>query len=127
MIPKLVKLFVKEAKNQSSISMRKEYAIVCTRIGIFLNIVLCVGKLMAGVASGSVAIMADGFNNLVDAGASLISMFGFLFAGIGASEKHPFGHGRIEWLIGLFTSFTVIYMGIELMKISWEPLHLPTL
>jgi len=125
-IPKLVKLFVKEPDNPSSPSMRQKYAIVCSEIGICLNIVLCVGKLMAGITSGSVAIMADGFNNLADAGGALISMFGFLFAGIGASQKHLFGHGRIEWLIGLFTSFTVIYMGIELIKISWEAISSPS-
>lgn len=126
MISMIMRFFVTNADDFSSSHVRKMYAIVCSVTGICFNIILCIGKLVAGTMSGSVAITADGLNNLADAGTSLVLIFGFLFAGFGAGRKHPFGHGRIEWLMGLFTSIAVIFMGLELARMSWESIKSPT-
>ena len=85
-------------------------------MGIFLNICLFTGKYLAGFLSGSIAIMADAFNNLSDAGSSFISLIGFVFSGKKPDLDHPFGHGRIEYLAGLGVSFLILLMGVELAK-----------
>lgn len=77
-------------------------------------------KIAAGLLSHSVAISADGFNNLSDAGTSLVSLLGFKIAGYGGGSTHPFGHGRIEWIMGIFASIAVLLMGIKLAGTSAE-------
>ena len=69
-------------------------------VGIVLNTLLCLGKLLAGVITGSIAIVGDALNNLSDAASSVITLIGFRLAGQEADEEHPFGHGRMEYLTG---------------------------
>ena len=94
-------------------------------MGIFLNICLFTGKYLAGFFSGSIAIMADAFNNLSDAGSSFISLIGFVFSGKKPDLDHPFGHGRIEYLAGLGVSFLILLMGAELAKNSVQKILHP--
>ena len=117
MVTLLEKLFVKK---KTGAEERRAYGILCGTLGITLNILLFAGKYLAGVISGSIAIMADAFNNLSDAGSSVITLLGFQFAGRQADEEHPFGHGRIEYLSGLAVSLAIIVMGVELLRSSVE-------
>ncbi len=117
MVTLLEKLFVKK---KTGAEERRAYGILCGTLGITLNILLFAGKYLAGVISGSIAIMADAFNNLADAGSSVITLLGFQFAGRQADEEHPFGHGRIEYLSGLAVSLAIIVMGVELLRSSVE-------
>ncbi len=94
-------------------------------IGIGLNGLLCLGKLAAGLLTGSVAIVADALNNLSDAASSVITLVGFRLAGQAADEEHPFGHGRMEYLAGLVVSAAILLMGFELGKTSVEKLLHP--
>ena len=94
-------------------------------VGITLNSILCLGKLAAGILTGSVAIVADAFNNLSDAASSVITLAGFRLAGQAADEEHPFGHGRMEYLAGLVVSMAILLMGFELGKSSLEKLLHP--
>ena len=94
-------------------------------VGILLNALLCMGKLAAGLLTGSVAIVADAFNNLSDAASSVITLVGFRLAGQAADEEHPFGHGRMEYLAGLIVAMAIILMGFELGKSSVEKLLHP--
>ena len=87
-------------------------------VGICLNILLFIGKYFAGTISGSIAIVADSFNNLSDAGSSLITLLGFRLAGKKPDPDHPYGHGRIEYISGLIVSFLILLMGFELAKSS---------
>jgi len=87
-------------------------------VGISLNVLLFAGKYLAGIVSGSIAVTADAFNNLSDAGSSLITLTGFKFSGLKASSGHPFGHGRIEYLSGLAVAVIILLMGLELAKSS---------
>lgn len=98
---------------------------LCSIVGISLNILLFVGKYTAGIISGSIAITADAFNNLSDAGSSLITLVGFKFSGMKADAGHPFGHGRIEYLSGFGVSMVIILMGFELLKTSIEKIRTP--
>ena len=94
-------------------------------VGILLNTLLCLGKLAAGMLTGSVAIVADALNNLSDAASSVITLVGFRLAGQAADEEHPFGHGRMEYLTGLVVSMAILLMGFELGKSSVEKLIHP--
>lgn len=118
MITLLVKLFIKERDNTDAPKVRRAYGILCSLAGIFLNILLFAGKYFAGIVSGSIAITADAFNNLSDAGSSLITLIGFKFSGLKADSEHPFGHGRIEYLSGFGVAVMILLMGFELAKSS---------
>ncbi len=125
MLTFLAKLFIPDHKNYRDPTVRTRYGLLCSALGIVLNVLLFVGKYIAGVLSGSVAIAADAVNNLSDAGSSLISLFGFRMASKKPDPDHPFGHGRIEYLAGLAVSVLIILMGVELARSSVEKIISP--
>ncbi len=94
-------------------------------MGILLNLLLSGGKFVAGVLTGSIAITADAFNNLSDAGSSVVTLVGFQMSAKRADSDHPFGHGRIEYLSGLAVAVAIIVVGLELGKSSIEKLLHP--
>lgn len=118
MIALLIRLFVKDHNNLSNPDVRRKYGEVCGFSGILLNLLLFAGKFIAGQLSGSIAITADAFNNLSDAGSSVITLVGFRFAGRKPDPDHPFGHGRIEYISGLLVSILILMMAFELIKSS---------
>lgn len=126
MIKFLIKRFIKDSDNIKDPAVRRMYGSLCSSVGIGLNICLFIGKYLAGVLSGSIAIMADAFNNLSDAGSSLITLIGFKFAGMKPDAEHPFGHGRIEYISGLAVSAAIILMGVELAKSSVSKILSPS-
>ena len=123
MITCLAKFWIRESDSEEK--KRRVYGTLGAVVGIFLNICLFVGKYLAGFLSGSIAIMADAFNNLSDAGSSFISLIGFVFSGKKPDLDHPFGHGRIEYLAGLGVSFLILLMGVELAKNSVQKILHP--
>ena len=118
MIALLSKLFIKNRNEVSDPSVRQAYGMLCGAAGIFLNLCLFTGKFLAGTFSRSIAITADAFNNLSDAGSSIITLIGFKMAGQKPDPSHPFGHGRIEYISGLLISVIILLMGLELVKSS---------
>lgn len=98
---------------------------LCGLLGILLNLVLFAGKYLAGVLTGSIAITADAFNNLSDAGSSLITLIGFKMAGQKPDLDHPFGHGRIEYISGLIVAALILLMGFELAQTSFDKILNP--
>lgn len=94
-------------------------------MGIGLNLLLFAVKFFAGSVSGSIAITADAFNNLSDAGSSLVTLLGFRLAGRKPDPEHPFGHGRMEYISGLVVSGLILLMGVELGKSSLEKILHP--
>lgn len=98
---------------------REKQGSLAGAVGIGVNILLFVIKLMAGLLSGSVAIMADAVNNLTDSGSSIIMLVGFRLSAKPADREHPFGHARIEYLCGVIVSFIVLFLGIELGRTSF--------
>ena len=125
MISLLAKLLIRKKDSLSTEELRIRYGVLCGAVGIVLNLLLFAGKLAAGLLSGAIAITADAFNNLSDAGSSLITMVGFRVAGQKADSHHPFGHGRVEYISGLLVSVLVILVGFELGKSSVEKLLAP--
>lgn len=125
MINLLVKTFVKDPDNVHDPAVRQRYGALSGGVGIFLNLLLFAGKLLAGTLTGSIAVTADAFNNLSDAGSSVVTLVGFRLAGQRADDDHPFGHGRIEYLSGLAVAAAVLAVGLELLKSSIEKIITP--
>lgn len=117
MVTLLTKLFIKN-NDLKDPKVRTRYGTICGALGICLNIFLFVFKYFAGVLSGSIAITADAFNNLSDAGSSIVTLIGFKMADKKPDLEHPFGHGRIEYISGFIVSIVIILMGLELFKSS---------
>lgn len=126
MLKLLARIFIRDRENVQSPAVRRAYGTLCSLYGIFINVLLFAGKYFAGVISGSVAITADAFNNLSDAGSSVITLLGFAVAGKKPDPEHPFGHGRAEYLAGLALSAMIIVMGFELGRGSVEKIIAPT-
>lgn len=126
MISILSKLFIKNKEELSESKIRSAYGTLCCVVGIFLNIVLFGIKYFAGVISHSIAITADAFNNLSDAGSTVITLAGLRLAEKKPDKDHPFGHGRMEYLSGLAVSVIIILVGIELLGSSVDKIINPT-
>ena len=114
----LVRLFIKDCDNVTDPAVREKYGILSGAVGIVLNLLLSAGKLFAGLMTGSISITADAFNNLSDAGSSVVTLVGFKLAGQKADDGHPFGHGRMEYLAGLLVSLMILLVGVELGRSS---------
>lgn len=118
MISLFAKSFIKDSGDYENPRVRSAYGVLIGAVFIFLNILLFALKLLAGFISRSVSITADAFNNLSDAGSSIITLIGFRLASQKPDTEHPFGHGRFEYIAGLLVSAAIILMGFELLKTS---------
>ena len=116
MVRKIAMAFV--PKDGTEVEKRSIYGMVCGFVGIFFNIILFVGKLLAGIITNSISITADALNNLSDAGSSIVTLAGFKLAAQKPDSKHPYGHGRIEYLAGLAVAAVILIMGFELFRDS---------
>ena len=125
MVTLLAKHFIKDYENTKSPAVRHSYGMLCGIVGILLNILLFFGKFIAGIFSNSIAITADALNNLSDAGSSFITLAGFKLASQKPDPDHPYGHGRMEYLSGLFVSLLILLMAVELLKTSVDKILHP--
>ena len=116
MITLLAHLFLRGERAESE--TRSAYGKLCGLVGIGLNLMLFAAKFFAGLLSGSIAITADAFNNLSDAGSSVVSLVSFRISEQKPDAQHPYGHGRIEYIAGLIISAVIIIMAYELIKDS---------
>lgn len=121
----LIKLFVRDYENTEDPKVRESYGKFAGVVGIISNLFLCIMKILIGVFSGSIAIIADGINNMADASSSIITLIGFRLASKPEDEDHPYGHARIEYLTGLFVSILIIVLGVQLFKTSLEKIFDP--
>lgn len=112
-------------KKLFNISTREGFGEFVSVVGITINLLLSVVKLIIGLMSGAISIIADAFNNFSDIGSSAIMLAGFRIAAKPADEEHPFGHGRAEYLAGLFISAAMIFVGGELLYSSVEKIIEP--
>lgn len=122
----LFKWFVKDYKNINNPKVKAGYGKVSSILGIFLNIFLFVIKFAIGTLFSSVSIRADAFNNLSDAGSSLISFVSFILSSRPADAEHPFGHERFEYICSLLVSFLILFFSFELVISSVEQIFHPT-
>lgn len=112
-------------KTETDIEKRNKYGMLCGIVGIFLNLTLFAGKLFAGMLSGAISITADAFNNLSDAGSSIITIAGFKMAAQRADEEHPYGHARMEYVATLAVAAIILIMGFELFRDSFGKIIKP--
>ena len=111
----ILKMFTKKSDNVNDPAVRKKYGTVASGVGIATNVLLSVLKLVIGLITASVAVMADALNNLSDAGASAISMLSFKLSSKPADRDHPFGHARIEYISSMIVSFIILLVGFEML------------
>lgn len=125
MITLLAKRLIPNSENIADEAVRQAYGALCGAMGIALNLLLFAGKYLAGLLAGSVAVMADAFNNLADAGSSIITLLGMRLANMNPDSDHPFGHGRIEYISGVAVSILIIMVALELGQDSVNRIKSP--
>ena len=114
----LIRCFIKRPDDVKDAAVRTAYGNLASLVGMACNILLCIGKLLAGTLFGSIAIMADALNNLSDASSNVVSLIGFRLAAKAPDAEHPYGHARYEYLAGLVVSVTILAIGFSLLKES---------
>ena len=116
----LIRLFVKNHESTSEGKVREAYGQFASIVGILTNALLVIIKLISGFMFNSIAIIADGINNLSDSVSSLVTLIGFKMSGKPADSEHPYGHARMEYVSGLLVSFFILFLGLQLFKSSVE-------
>ncbi len=114
----LIKLFIKDGGSIETPAVRSAYGKMAGKVSIVCNMLLCIGKFLAGVISGSVSVTADAVNNLSDASSGVISLIGFKLSEKSADAEHPYGHGRYEYLAGFIVAALILVIGAELLRDS---------
>ena len=114
----LIRLFIGKNKNENDPAVRAKYASLASLTGVFVNILLFAAKLTAGLLAASVAIVADAFNNISDAGSAIIALIGFRLALKPVDKEHPLGHGRLEYISGFIVDAIIFLVGFELLTAS---------
>ena len=125
MIGLLSRFFIKDRLNYADAKVRTNYGILTGTVGIVLNFLLFAGKLAAGLITSSVSVIADAFNNLSDAGSSIVSIVGCKIAAMPADSEHPYGHGRAEYAAGLIVAASIVFMALETGKESLSKIFAP--
>jgi cation diffusion facilitator family transporter len=122
----LLRLFVKNRDEVKNERVRAAHATLASVTGILLNLLLFVGKLVMGLLTASISVLADAMNNLSDAGSSIVTMIGFRLAAKPVDKEHPLGHGRFEYITGFIVDAVIILVGAELLIGSVERIFTPT-
>lgn len=125
MLDSLLRRFIPRYQDTHDPAVRERYGLLSGGVGLALNLLLFAAKLCAGILTGAISVTADAFNNLSDAAGSAVTLAGFKLASQRADERHPFGHGRIEYLAGLGVSMLILLVGVELGRGSIEKILRP--
>lgn len=121
----LINKFIPNHENKNDPAVREKFGVLSGVVGILCNVVISIGKFFVGIATSSIAVSADAFNNISDAVSSVITLICFKTSGNPADKDHPFGHGRIEYISGLIVSVAIIFTGVEFTKSSIEKVFDP--
>jgi len=112
----LVRLFIRHPTRTADQRVREAFGILGGAVGVLCNLLLFAVKLSVGLLTGSIAVSADAVNNLSDAGSSVVALFGAHLAAKPADDRHPFGHGRMEYVAGLVVAVIIIAVGLDFLK-----------
>lgn len=118
MIDLIIKKFIKNSEDVEDPAVRSAYGKLAGWVGIVCNVVLCIGKFLTGIISGSMSVTADAINNLSDASSGVIGLIGFKLAERSADNEHPYGHGRYEYLAGFMVAALILVIGAQLLRDS---------
>lgn len=116
MIELLARLFIRDSRHTDDPRVRTAYGTLCSAVAITLNILLAAAKFVVGTLAGSVSITADAMNNLSDVGSGALTLVGFRLSGKKPDLEHPFGHGRIEYVMGLVIAGLILYAGVDALR-----------
>lgn len=122
----LITKFIKDSDNINDSKVREKYGTLSSFVGIACNIILFVFKLIVGTIANSISITSDAFNNLSDCATSIITLFGYKMAAKPADKEHPFGHGRMEYILSFILAIIILMVGYELVKNSVKELIDPS-
>jgi cation diffusion facilitator family transporter len=122
----LIKTFVRDYENARAPAVRRAYGKLAGVVGLCANLLLCAAKVAVGLLCGSIAVVADGVNNLSDAASSVVMLVGFRMAAAPGDKQHPYGHARIEYMTGLFISILIILAGAKLLTSSFDKIFHPS-
>ena len=125
MLEFLVKRFVKDSKEVHRATVREQYGKLSSVVGVIVNLSLFIAKFTVGTMFHSISITGDAFNNLSDAGSSVISLVSFKLSGKPADKKHPFGYARVEYIASSVIAFLILVIGIELIRTSIDKIIHP--
>ena len=125
MINFIIKLFIKNHQDVNNLTVRTIYGKLCGIVGIVSNLILTIIKLVMGFLAGSIAIIADGVNNLADVSTSVVTLLGFRLSSIPADKEHPYGHQRSEYIAGLIVSLFVLIVGLNILQSSIQKIINP--
>ena len=126
MFNKIFSIFIKNSQDVENPIVRYAYGKFLNISCIIFNVFLFAIKLLAGIISGSVAIIADAINNITDASTNVVGFLGFKLSTLPADEEHPYGHGRYEYIASLIVAFLIMFIGVELFKSSIDKIFNPT-
>ena len=110
----LIRLFVKNKDEVKDTNVRQQYGIMASITGIVVNVFVCLGELIIGFLIGSIAMISDAIHNVADAGGSLVSFLSFKLSGRKADAEHPYGHGRMEYLLSIGFSILLFVVAAQL-------------
>ena len=110
----LIRLFVKNKDGVKDTNVRQQYGIMASITGIVVNVLVCLGELIIGFLIGSIAMISDAIHNVADAGGSLVSFLSFKLSGRKADAEHPYGHGRMEYLLSIGFSILLFVVAAQL-------------
>lgn len=113
-----IKVFIREQKMENQESKRTFYGKLAGIVGIIVNILLALGKILVGVLFGAISVTADGLNNLTDCGSSIISTVSFRLSSKPADKEHPYGHERIEYVLSMVVAFIIFFVAFETLSES---------
>ncbi len=122
----LKKLFIKDYQNTSDPSVRLRYGLTAGIFGVVTNVILFLFKLLVGLMSHSITVIADAVNNLSDAASSIFTMVGFKLSSRPADKDHPYGHARYEEITALIVALLVLCVGVLFTKSSIDKIITPT-
>ncbi len=122
----LIKKFIKNSDEIQREEVRSQYVYMAGIVGILTNILLFGIKFSVGFLTGSIAVMADAFNNFSDMASSVITMVGVKLANRPADKEHPHGHGRLEYISALIVAFMVMLVGVQFIQSSLERVFKPS-
>lgn len=121
----LIHHFIRDYDKTGNAAVRGRYGLLSGVVGMTCNLLLCIFKLMVGMLFGSIAVVADAVNNLSDAGSCIVTLIGFKLSGKPADEEHPYGHARVEYIAGMVVSFSVLFLGVQLLGSSVQKILHP--
>ncbi len=116
----IVSYFIRNYQDINDINVREKYGIVSGVLGIIINLILFTVEIILGLITNSIAIIADAFHNLTDVISSIVTLVGFRISNKPADKRHPFGHGRMEYISALIVSFLILIVGFEFIKTSFN-------